>query len=239
MTRVATSSTPERWRLVLTDPACGAENMALDQTLLENASQGGFRPTLRFYRWWPAAVSIGRFQPLEDVDVAAAAAEHIDVVRRPTGGKSILHLDDFTYSTVMPRSFPLPEGVVEAYRLICGGILRAFKDLGLDTVLQPRESGDYRQAGTGRNSPVARIRRHERKDQRNHPEHRGCPAPGREDGAVRGNRFQLGPGGGQCRYAQRSKLIACPHQLAIYLLCGSKNNIISINTIRRIGGCHV
>jgi len=144
---VASHNTFFRWRLLLTDPASGAENMALDQALLENACEGRFRPTLRFYRWTPVAVSIGRFQPLEEIDVAASAAEHIDVVRRPTGGKSILHLDDFTYSIVMPRSFPLPEGVVEAYRLICGGILRAMRHMGLDAVLQPRESEDYRHAG--------------------------------------------------------------------------------------------
>ncbi len=138
---------PSCWRLVLTEPASGAANMALDQALLENACEDGFKPTLRFYRWCPACVSIGRFQSLSDLDLAVSAMEGIQVVRRPTGGKSILHLDDFTYSAVMPRGFPLPESVVEAYRLICGGILHAMKRLGLEAVLQPRESEDYRSAG--------------------------------------------------------------------------------------------
>ena len=100
--------------------------MALDQAVLEAALRRGFLPTLRFYRWSPPALSIGRFQPLEDIDVEACDARGIEVTRRPTGGKSILHLDDFTYSVVFPPGSNLPENVVEAYRLICGGILRAF-----------------------------------------------------------------------------------------------------------------
>jgi lipoate-protein ligase A len=136
-----------RWRLLYTKPVSGARNMALDHTLLEAASDGRFPTTLRFYRWSPPALSIGRFQPLHDIDLDVCAAEHIDVVRRPTGGKSILHLDDFTYSIVASQDFPLPDSVVEAYRVISGGILHAMQHLGLTTVLQSRDSEDYQAAG--------------------------------------------------------------------------------------------
>jgi lipoate-protein ligase A len=115
--------------------------------MLEAASAIDFTPTLRFYRWSPPALSLGRFQPLKDVDLESCAAEGIEVVRRPTGGKSILHLDDFTYSVIIPRGFPLPDSVVEAYRLVCGGILRALELLGLDAAIQPRAGTDYRKAG--------------------------------------------------------------------------------------------
>ncbi|MBN2025880.1 MAG: lipoate--protein ligase family protein [Actinobacteria bacterium] len=135
------------WRLIHTEPASGASNMALDQALLEAASGDKLPVTLRFYRWDPPALSIGRFQPLSDVDLDACASEGIEVVRRPTGGKSILHLDDFTYSIVIPRGLPLPENVITAYRLISGGILRALRHLGLTAVLQSRASEDYRAAG--------------------------------------------------------------------------------------------
>ena len=121
--------------------------MALDQTLLESAAAGDFPPTLRFYRWSPPALSIGRFQPLSDVDLDSCAARGIEVVRRPTGGKSILHLDDFTYSIVTGPDFPLPGGVVEDYRMICRGILLALKHLGLEAAIQPREGEAYRLAG--------------------------------------------------------------------------------------------
>lgn len=125
--------------------------MALDQTLLEAACEEDFVPTLRFYRWSPPALSIGRFQPIDDVDLDSCAAEGIEVTRRPTGGKSILHLDDFTYSIVMPRGFPLPDGVVEAYRLISEGILLALERLGLDAVIRP--GGGRTTAGPG--APVS------------------------------------------------------------------------------------
>ena len=140
-------ASPVRWRLISSQPAGGASHMALDQTLLESAAAGAFPPTLRFYRWSPPALSIGRFQPLSDVDLDACSREGIEVVRRPTGGKSILHLDDFTYSVVMGPGFPLPGSVVKAYGVICGGILRALEDLGLNAAIQPRESEAYRLAG--------------------------------------------------------------------------------------------
>lgn len=137
---------PSPWRLLSMRPAEGARHMALDQALLEAAGADGFRPTLRFYRWSPPAISIGRFQPLDDIDLEACSAAGIDVVRRPTGGKSILHLDDFTYSVVMPRGFPLPEGVVEAYRRICGGIIRALAHIGVEAAVLPGGE-NYRHGG--------------------------------------------------------------------------------------------
>jgi lipoate-protein ligase A len=135
------------WRLIHTEPASGASNMALDQALLEAACGDRFASTLRFYRWSPPALSIGRFQPLSEIDLDACAAANVEVVRRPTGGKSILHLDDFTYSIVLARGFPLPDNVVDTYRLISRGILRALRNLGLEAVLQSRENEDYRAAG--------------------------------------------------------------------------------------------
>ncbi len=146
VTGVTADPSRPRWRLLSLPPASGARNMALDQALLECASAAGFRPTMRFYRWSPPALSIGRFQPADEVDLDRCASEGIDVVRRPTGGKSILHLDDFTYSIVIPRGYPLPDSVVEAYSIICGGILRALEHLGVDAAMQSRKGDDYRSA---------------------------------------------------------------------------------------------
>ena len=140
-------TSPAAWRLIPSQPASGASHMALDQALLEAASGGSFHPSLRFYRWSPPALSLGRFQPLGEVDLEACAAEGIEVVRRPSGGKSILHLDDFTYSIVIPRGFSLPDSVVEAYRLICRGILCALEHLGLTAAIRSSGGDDYRLAG--------------------------------------------------------------------------------------------
>jgi len=131
------------WRLLESKPADGYSHMALDQALLESSLSRGFLPTLRFLQWRPPALSIGRFQDIGDIDLEACAKQNIDVVRRPTGGKCILHLDDFTYSLVFPPGYGLPQNVVEAYAVICEGILSAVKRLGLQAVIQSRDEGDY------------------------------------------------------------------------------------------------
>jgi lipoate-protein ligase A len=136
-----------RWRLLPTIVASGSYNMALDQVLLEMAAEGRFKPTLRFYRWYPPALSIGRFQKITDIDLEACGAQGIDVVRRPTGGRSILHLEDFTYSLILPSGFALPDGVVEAYTFICGAILVALDRLGLKATVQSKNNDRYPQMG--------------------------------------------------------------------------------------------
>lgn len=135
------------WRLILTPTAGGASNMALDQALLESAGEEGFVPSLRFYRWKPPALSLGRFQPIEEIDLEACAAEGIEAVRRPTGGKSILHFDDFTYSLVLPEGWGLPRSVEAAYVVICAGIIAALRHLGVEAVVQCRAREDYRASG--------------------------------------------------------------------------------------------
>ncbi|MDY6794317.1 MAG: biotin/lipoate A/B protein ligase family protein [Actinomycetota bacterium] len=138
-----------RWRLIETTACEGSRNMAIDQTLLESAEAEGARfvPTLRFYRWSPPAISLGRFQDISDIDVDACSSKGIDVVRRPTGGKCILHLDDFTYSLVLAPDIGLPDNVVEAYTLLCQGIVESLRRLGLNAVIQSRMSDDYSSGG--------------------------------------------------------------------------------------------
>ncbi|MDI6874633.1 lipoate--protein ligase family protein [Candidatus Solincola sp.] len=137
----------ETWRFIPRQADDGASHMALDQALLECATGPSFPPTLRFQRWVPPALSLGRFQKLEDVDLEACEASGVEVVRRPTGGRSILHLDDFTYSLVLPSRMPLPSGVVETYSLICRGIVAALRLLGLEPVI--RVGGGTRYARSG------------------------------------------------------------------------------------------
>src|SRR3989440_12933515 len=81
----------EPWRLRLDPPVAGARNMALDEELLDAVAAGTSPPTLRFYGWSPPCLSLGYFQPPELVDLEACARFHVDVVRRPTGGRAILH----------------------------------------------------------------------------------------------------------------------------------------------------
>jgi lipoate-protein ligase A len=79
-----------------------AAQMARDLELLDEVASGA-PPALRLYRWSPPAVSLGHFQREDDVDVDACARLGVELVRRPTGGKAILHGADLTYAVAMPR----------------------------------------------------------------------------------------------------------------------------------------
>lgn len=109
--------------------------MALDQALMTSVAAGG-DPVLRFYRWSPACVSLGRNQPaagLYDEDLLRARG--IDVVRRPTGGRAVLHARELTYSAVMPdRALGSARA---AYSSINRALVAGLRRLGVPAALQP------------------------------------------------------------------------------------------------------
>ena len=74
--------------------------MAVDEAILEGVGRAEFPATLRLYAWEPACLSLGYAQPLEDVDVPRLQARGWELVRRPTGGRAILHTDEITYSVI-------------------------------------------------------------------------------------------------------------------------------------------
>jgi lipoate-protein ligase A len=129
-----------QWRLLLDPPQRGHINMQRDLELMEQVSVGESPPTLRIYQWSPAAVSIGYFQDEQEVvDADACRRLGIDMVRRPTGGRAVLHDDELTYSIIVPEAHPFIEGggVVDAYRSISRGIITAFNLLGITASLTP------------------------------------------------------------------------------------------------------
>lgn len=109
-------------------------NMALDEALLDWHSEGLIPPVIRFYEWEPATLSIGYFQRAEkDINIEAVRAQGLGFVRRPTGGRAVLHEHELTYSIIVTESYPnMPETVTEAYRVLSEGILQGFKNLGMD-----------------------------------------------------------------------------------------------------------
>ncbi len=124
---------PAVWRLLLDGEADGATNMAIDEAVLIAVVEGSSLPTLRFYSWFPPCLSLGRNQPLADVDRSACARAGVDVVRRPTGGRAILHTDELTYSLTLLQSDPRATGdVVESYRRLSEGLLAGLRLLGVD-----------------------------------------------------------------------------------------------------------
>jgi lipoate-protein ligase A len=121
------------WRLLKTGLSDGATNMAIDEAILWAVAEGESRPTLRFYGWQPPCLSIGYSQSLADqVDVDRCREAGIDCVRRPTGGRAILHTDELTYSVVAPQTEPrVAGGVVESYRRLSAGLVAGLRALGV------------------------------------------------------------------------------------------------------------
>jgi lipoate-protein ligase A len=106
--------------------------MAVDEAIAMRSARGDSPPTLRFYQWRPAAVSLGRHQPVEDIDLARAQARGWDLVRRPTGGRAILHIDELTYSIAGPADEPRLQGpVLDVYNRISHGLLLGLRRLGV------------------------------------------------------------------------------------------------------------
>lgn len=131
------------WRLVIdAAPRSGAANMAIDQAIAEACAAGDSPPTLRFYRWNPPAVSLGRLQPINDIDEQRVVAFGYEIVRRPTGGRAILHTDEFTYSVAAAANHPLMHGgVMDAYLRISNALIAGLRLLGVDADKAP---GDVR-----------------------------------------------------------------------------------------------
>ncbi|PMC39589.1 octanoyltransferase [Bacillus sp. UMB0899] len=124
----------EVWRYIDSGNCSPAFNMAMDEALLEWHSEGKIPPTIRFYGWNPATLSIGYFQKVEkEIDLEAVKKYGLGFVRRPTGGRGVLHDQELTYSVIVSEEHPdMPKTVTEAYRVISEGILEGFKNLGLD-----------------------------------------------------------------------------------------------------------
>ena len=126
---------PATWRLIVDGEADGATNMAADQAILDAVVEGASPPTLRFYAWSPPCLSLGRGQPLADADQEACRAAGVDIVRRPTGGRSILHTDELTYSIALLQSDLRAEGgVVESYRRLSEGLVAGLRRLEVQAI---------------------------------------------------------------------------------------------------------
>lgn len=117
---------------MITPPAPGAWNMALDESILEHIGCGESLPTLRLYAWDPPCLSLGHAQPFADVDTDRLNGRGWEVVRRLTGGRAILHTDEITYSVIGPNDEPRLAGtVLESYNRLAQALLLAVKELDL------------------------------------------------------------------------------------------------------------
>jgi len=138
------------WRLIITPPARGAWNMAVDEAILEEVIRGASLPTLRLYAWDPPCLSLGRAQPYKDVDIPRLESHGWEVVRRMTGGRAILHTDELTYSVTGPETESrLTGSILESYNRLAQALLVAVHDLGL-----PVEMKEGKADANGQTNPV-------------------------------------------------------------------------------------
>ena len=124
----------KKWRLLKLDVNDAFTNMAIDEAMAIARIEGSVPNTLRFYRWKPSAVSVGRFQDvLNEVQVGNCRQHGTDIVRRITGGGTVYHdsLDEITYSVVANEKDFGTTDVVHAYNRICSGLIQGAMILGV------------------------------------------------------------------------------------------------------------
>ena len=125
------------WRLINTERNNAATNMAIDEAMLLT-QKASLQPTLRFYDWLQPAFSFGYFQRIsEEVDVAACDDHGIELVRRITGGGTVIHGWDVTYTIIVPHSSGMfPKGISAAYCAISDCLINGLQRLEIDVVHQ-------------------------------------------------------------------------------------------------------
>jgi lipoate-protein ligase A len=136
------------WRFINTGFRRGKFNMEYDEFLASRLIEGVGFPTLRVYGWNPPAISLGYNQREEDIDIKLCENEGIDVVRRPTGGRAILHWNELTYSVTM---YADEISVAAIYEKISRALVAGIRSLGIDAELeksQPNFQSLYKDAAS-------------------------------------------------------------------------------------------
>lgn len=137
---LAAARVMQTWRLIPLLDAPGTVQMALDHWLLDQHLQGNHPPTLRFYTWKPAAISLGyhQHQWSDHWQQVTWQGVPLDLVRRPTGGRAVLHQGDLTYAVIASG---LKGDRVQVYKTLCEFLLQGWRSLGVEL--------RYGQAGRG------------------------------------------------------------------------------------------
>jgi lipoate-protein ligase A len=134
MSEAVGTATQERLELIIDAPAPGAENMRRDIALLDACARLEIAGAVRLYGFRPACLSLGRMQPMDDVDVEACERDGVDVVRRPSGGRAVLHDQEVTYAVVCRSTDPVFGGrVLESCSRIHEAVAAGLGTLGVRT----------------------------------------------------------------------------------------------------------
>jgi lipoate-protein ligase A len=141
----------QQWRFLNSGSGEAAMNMALDEAILLQHDAADTPPTLRVYAWERPTLSLGYAQhTAQEVDLDACRRYGVQIIRRPTGGRAVLHDDEVTYSVVMPRHLSHGPGTLtEHYRRIGLALATALRQCGLSVRLErPQRLTTARRAPT-------------------------------------------------------------------------------------------
>jgi lipoate-protein ligase A len=124
------------WLLIDDGPADGARNMAVDEFLLDKAERKGGAAVLRLYSFHPPAITLGYHQdPAETLDLEAAEADGLEVIRRITGGRALLHEGELSYSVAAPIGPPFGRSLRDTFVAIADAIVAALRSSGVDACI--------------------------------------------------------------------------------------------------------
>ena len=136
--------------LLVDEPAPGEENMRRDLALLDACVRGEIHGAVRLYGFSPACLSLGRMQSIDDVNLEACARDGVDVVRRPSGGRAVLHDQEVTYSVVCRSTDPVFGGrVLESCSRIHDAVAAGLEVLGVHTTPRAMPANLRRDAREG------------------------------------------------------------------------------------------
>jgi len=114
-------------------------NMAIDEVLATISVPHDKRSIFRVYQWQPYAISLGYNQNPNDLNLAKCKQDKIDVVRRPTGGRAVLHAEEITYSIIIPKESDFfSSEILTTYNRINRGILAGLHLIGVKAELIER-----------------------------------------------------------------------------------------------------
>lgn len=120
------------YRLLVARKRCGYYQMAVDEAILDAVAGKRSPETVRFFDFEPMAVTVGRLQHVDGSLLEACRANGIDIVRRLTGGRMVVHAQDFTFSLIVHSSNPTFGGTVyRTYRSVSAPFLSALRSIGI------------------------------------------------------------------------------------------------------------
>ena len=127
----------ETWRFINSGKLKPHENMAMDEAILFGIINKNAAPAIRVYDWDPPTVSFGFHQKIKEHILPSKVKEYgFGLVRRPTGGRAVLHYDEVTYAVISRTDGILKGSVLESYQKIGKVLLATLHEIGIDATMQ-------------------------------------------------------------------------------------------------------